>query len=127
VWTSGQSSAVHLILGNSKTEDRSPPMVEKVDKHLLTSEVSEKRSKPALNGAFGLSGFFSPKGVVLLQFFLNVIYPPRLEPSLFQICSQRTSTGFKHPTLAKILLPVLHSNLLVLYVTICFLVEWHGC
>jgi hypothetical protein len=102
-------------------------MVEKVDKHLLTSEVSEKRSKPALNGAFGLSGFFSPKGVVLLQFFLNVIYPPRLEPSLFQICSQRTSTGFKHPTLAKILLPVLHSNLLVLYVTICFLVEWHGC
>jgi hypothetical protein len=34
-----------------------------------------KRSKPALNGAFGLSGFFSPKGVVLLQFFLDVILP----------------------------------------------------
>jgi hypothetical protein len=33
--------------------------------------VSDKRSKPALNGAFGLSGFFSPKGVVLLYFFLG--------------------------------------------------------
>jgi hypothetical protein len=34
-----------------------------------------KRSKPALNGAFGLSGSFSPKGVVLLQFFFVLSYP----------------------------------------------------
>jgi hypothetical protein len=46
---------------NPKTKkSRPPPPHERGER---------KRSKPALNGAFGLSGFFSPKGVVLLQFF----------------------------------------------------------
>ena len=105
------SSAVHLIWGNSKTEDRSPAMVvnttlvvsttlrhQKFDNHLLTSEVSDKRSKPALNGAFGLSGFFSPKGVVLLYFFLGDADQNFASRLVFQ--SSCT-------------------------VTICFLVKWH--
>jgi len=75
----------HLILGNSKTEDRRPPMVvNTTDTPIAKSRQppphergERKRSKPALNGAFGLSGFFSPKGVVLLQlfFFVDVTLP----------------------------------------------------
>ena len=47
----------------------------KVDKPPPHERGERKRSKPALNGAFGLSGFFSPKGVVLLQLFWMLSSP----------------------------------------------------